>query len=189
MHIYFGVIQNKSKLIQSRTDWQSLSIGSATYIGTLPQPSATNHIDIQFLCTFQQVWAVCAAVPEVTVQTGFPMLLVAWSITEILRYNFYAQSLFNCTPNILRWLRYSTFIVLYPLGISGELLTMYAALPYIVQRKLWTVSLPNAANIAFSYYAFMIMIMVSYIPIFPQLYGHMLAQRRKALHPNEKKSA
>ena len=50
--------------------------------------------------------------------------------------------------------RYSCFIPLYPLGIIGEALLTVRALPYIRQRSLFSVRLPNAANFAFDYHWF-----------------------------------
>lgn len=60
--------------------------------------------------------------------------------------------------------RYTLFIVLYPMGVSGELLTIYAALPYVRRSGLYSISLPNKYNFSFDYHAFLILIMISYIP-------------------------
>lgn len=60
--------------------------------------------------------------------------------------------------------RYTFFIVLYPMGVTGELLTIYAALPYVQKTGLYSVTLPNKYNFSFDYYTFLILIMISYIP-------------------------
>ena len=39
--------------------------------------------------------------------------------------------------------------------------------------------MPNKWNYTFSFYVFLILIMLSYIPVFPHLYFHMFAQRKK----------
>ncbi|KAH0627498.1 hypothetical protein JD844_003266, partial [Phrynosoma platyrhinos] len=78
--------------------------------------------------------------------------------------------------------RYNLFIILYPVGVVGELLTIYAALPYVKKSGMFSVRLPNKYNVSFDYYYFLLIIMASYIPLFPQLYFHMLRQRRKVLH-------
>ncbi|XDV30184.1 hypothetical protein PO909_033154 [Leuciscus waleckii] len=77
--------------------------------------------------------------------------------------------------------RYTFFIVLYPMGVSGELLTIYAALPYVQKTGLYSITLPNKYNFSFDYHTFLILIMISYIPLFPQLYFHMMRQRKKVL--------
>ncbi|KAF3827494.1 hypothetical protein GH733_002980 [Mirounga leonina] len=113
------------------------------------------------------------------------LFVIAWTITEIIRYSFYTFSLLNHLPYLIKWARYTLFIVLYPMGVSGELLTIYAALPFVRQAGLYSISLPNKYNFSFDYYAFLILIMISYIPIFPQLYFHMIHQRRKVLSHTE----
>jgi hypothetical protein len=60
--------------------------------------------------------------------------------------------------------RYTFFLVLYPMGVTGELLTIYAALPYVQKTGLYSVTLPNKYNFSFDYYTFLILTMVSYIP-------------------------
>lgn len=60
--------------------------------------------------------------------------------------------------------RYTFFIVLYPMGVTGELLTIYAALPYIQKTGLYSITLPNKYNFSFDYYSFLILTMFSYIP-------------------------
>ncbi|GAB1300231.1 Very-long-chain (3R)-3-hydroxyacyl-CoA dehydratase 2 [Apodemus speciosus] len=113
------------------------------------------------------------------------LFVIAWTITEIIRYSFYTFSLLNHLPYIIKWARYTLFIVLYPMGVTGELLTIYAALPFVRQAGLYSISLPNKYNFSFDYHAFLILIMISYIPLFPQLYFHMIHQRRKVLSRTE----
>lgn len=60
--------------------------------------------------------------------------------------------------------RYTFFIVLYPMGVAGELLTIYAALPYVQKTGLYSITLPNKYNFSFDYHTFLILIMISYIP-------------------------
>lgn len=51
--------------------------------------------------------------------------------------------------------RYSAFIPLYPLGIlAGEMPLIWSGLPYIQQRKLHSLEMPNSLNFAFSYHIF-----------------------------------
>uniref|UniRef100_A0AAQ4RL31 Very-long-chain (3R)-3-hydroxyacyl-CoA dehydratase n=1 Tax=Gasterosteus aculeatus aculeatus TaxID=481459 RepID=A0AAQ4RL31_GASAC len=76
---------------------------------------------------------------------------------------------------------YTFFFALYPMGVSGELLTIYAALPHVQKTGLYSVTLPNKYNFSFDYHGFLILAMVSYIPLFPQLYFHMIRQRKKVL--------
>ena len=127
------------------------------------------------------VWGVAYLVKEVRNSTGITMTLCAWSLVETVRYLFYACNLVDYVPYWLSWCRYSLFIVLYPLGVTGELLTTYTALKYVKSSQIFSVALPNPVNMSFSYYYALIVIMLTYVPVFPQLYMHMFAQRKKVL--------
>ncbi|XP_076684841.1 3-hydroxyacyl-CoA dehydratase 1 isoform X2 [Andrena cerasifolii] len=121
---------------------------------------------------------------------GLPLALAAWSITEIIRYSYYFMNLIDYTPYLLTWLRYTLFIGLYPIGVTGELMCIYAAVNYAKSHpEAWSYLLPNAWNFTFSYYYILIVIMLMYIPLFPQLYSHMFIQRRKILGGDALKKA
>nr|XP_022304852.1 very-long-chain (3R)-3-hydroxyacyl-CoA dehydratase 2-like isoform X1 [Crassostrea virginica] len=126
-------------------------------------------------------WAITYSVPSSQTSYGVFLFITAWTITEIIRYSFYFFNLLGGVPAIIVWCRYTFFIVLYPIGVTGELITVYSSLKEVQAKKLYFLQLPNAANVAFNYYYFLIFFMIMYIPIFPQLYTHMLAQRKKVL--------
>ncbi|NXY86954.1 HACD2 dehydratase, partial [Alcedo cyanopectus] len=153
-------------------------------------PSSVVLTAFQVMSRVFLTWAVTHSVKEVQSEDSVLLFVVAWTVTEIIRYSFYTFSLLNHLPYLIKWARYTLFIVLYPMGVSGELLTIYAALPSVRQSGLYSISLPNKYNFSFDYYTFLILVMISYIPIFPQLYFHMLHQRRKVLsHPEEHKKS
>lgn len=98
-------------------------------------------------------------------------LLFAWSITEIVRYMFYFFTLTvkNGAPKCLIYLRYNLFWILYPTGVTSELLIIYSSLNW-AQSKFcvwykWT----------------LIGSMLTYIPGLPMLFLHMVAQRKKVM--------
>merc|ERR1712130_9044 len=106
------------------------------------------------MVTFQQVfsrvyvtWAILHLCPPSQDSVGFPLLLFAWTITEIIRYSMYAINLFSSPPFPLTWLRYSFFIIAYPAGVTGELLCSYSAMIYSGEKDLLSVHLPNALNV------------------------------------------
>jgi len=133
------------------------------------------------------VWLVTDLVPEAQKSIGVIIYVVAWCITEVVRYSFYALSLVKCSPYFLQWARYTFFIVLYPMGIIGEMTTVFTAMPIVKQRRILTLDLPNAANISFNYYYAMIVIVLMYLPSFPKLYFYMWSQRRKVLDGDQGK--
>ena len=67
---------------------------------------------------------------------GIFMCAVAWSQVEVIRFSLYLSKqipgLNNPTiANILGHFRYNTFILGYPIGVSGELISLYYAYQHI----------------------------------------------------------
>ncbi|KAL1971595.1 hypothetical protein VTN31DRAFT_2216 [Thermomyces dupontii] len=95
--------------------------------------------------------------------------LFAWGITECIRYGFFALQLGGFSvQKWWMWLRYNTFFVLYPAGISSECVLMW-------------LGLDPAAKIHPLYRWFLISMLVIYVPGSYILYTHMMAQRRRVL--------
>jgi very-long-chain (3R)-3-hydroxyacyl-CoA dehydratase len=115
---------------------------------------------------------------------GVLMICFAWSITEIVRYSYYALNILDCVPYILTWLRYSLFIVLYPFGVAGELTCIFYGIYHVYpikNRNRYSLLLPNSFNFSFDILYILLIAVIAYIPGFPVLYKHMLAQRKKIL--------
>ena len=140
---------------------------------------------LQILSRLVIVWLILNPVPLTNI--GPLLLLLAWSSTEIIRYLYYAWSRTEDPPYLLVWLRYSLFIVLYPMGVLGELISIYYALPIIKEQRTASLYLPNMLNFSFDSYYCILIILIGYLPGFPKLYMHMINQRAKYLTPGEKK--
>lgn len=58
---------------------------------------------------FSRVMLVCGIL-MVTVESrlglGLPLALIAWSVTEIIRYSYYALNIAYKVPSFITWLRY-----------------------------------------------------------------------------------
>ena len=110
---------------------------------------------------------------------------MCWSFTEVVRFTYYtikqvgwdqAGSLFQMA---IGFLRYNGFWVLYPVGVSGELMCCYQVWLRLSQIendrvKPFTLTLPNTYNFSFSFETF-----IKYgIPIcylnFPPMFMHMV---------------
>lgn len=107
---------------------------------------------------------------SITGPIAFSGILLAWGITEIIRYGFFVwkAAVSERVPQALTWLRYSTFFVLYPIGISSECLLMYLALaPAVKQGKGVDLLLK--------------IVLFIYVPGSYILFTHMMAQRRKVM--------
>uniref|UniRef100_A0A0P4VR67 Very-long-chain (3R)-3-hydroxyacyl-CoA dehydratase n=1 Tax=Rhodnius neglectus TaxID=72488 RepID=A0A0P4VR67_9HEMI len=150
-----------------------------------------SNLMVTFLQVMSRVIVVCGvlwATPTAPLSYGLPMLLIAWSVTEVIRYSFYALNIIGAVPYLLIWCRYTFFYALYPIGVTGELLCIFAAQSFIGQTKQWTIELPNYLNFTFNYCYFLLAIMGTYPFIFPQLYLYMIDQRKKVIvNPKDKK--
>ncbi|RLV89673.1 Very-long-chain [Spathaspora sp. JA1] len=127
------------------------------------------------------VWGIHQLLPSspANFHWCFITLCLSWSITEIIRYSYYASNLkggATVIPNkYLTWLRYSTFYVLYPTGVFSEVYSV-------------VLSLNEAKLVVGSWYAWLLrVILVVYIPGFYMLYTYMIKQRKKVLGTTKEK--
>lgn len=135
------------------------------------------------------VWGVVGPFPEIVVRSrllgvriqnyagakggayAYAGILLAWGITECIRYGFFVwkEGLGNGrVPKWLTWLRYNTFFVLYPLGILSECWLIFCALQ-------------PAADFNPAYNMFLKAVLLIYVPGSYILYSHMMSQRRRVL--------
>lgn len=101
------------------------------------------------------LYAVILAIPEITSSKAAGAMVIAWAVSEVIRYPWYAAQLTGQCPFWLTWLRYTMFIPLYPIGVLGEIISIYNALPVLEERKMYSIEMPNAFNFSFSYAIFM----------------------------------
>ncbi|XP_045111421.1 very-long-chain (3R)-3-hydroxyacyl-CoA dehydratase hpo-8-like [Portunus trituberculatus] len=166
--------------------FQSLAILEVLHAAVGLVPSSVAMVIPQVTSRLVILWPVLCAVNNTHSSIGLPMLLVAWSVTEVIRYAYYFLSILKHVPSILTFLRYTLFIVLYPVGVTGELLCLYAALPTVAKTRMYSVSMPNALNATFDLHSTLIVFALLYLPVFPMLYMHMFAQRKKVLGKSKK---
>ncbi|XP_027917689.1 very-long-chain (3R)-3-hydroxyacyl-CoA dehydratase PASTICCINO 2A [Vigna unguiculata] len=132
-------------------------------------------------------WGILWSFPETQSHVLVTSLLISWSIAEIIRYSFFGfKETFGFTPSWLLWLRYSSFIVLYPTGISSEIGLIYIALPFIKASEKYCIRMPNKWNSSFDYFYAAIAALGIYVPGTPHLYTYMLAQRKRALSKSKR---
>lgn len=73
------------------------------------------------------VWGIVFRLPFLAQSPVYSSMLIAWSVTETIRYSYFVVTLSGYSPSFITWLRYNTFYVLYPLGISSEAWLIYKA--------------------------------------------------------------
>jgi len=114
------------------------------------------------------VWGVVNTFPFLAKSAGYSSMLIAWSVTEVIRYSYFTLNLSGLLPRFMTWLRYNTFYILYPLGISSECWLVYKAIGPAKAKRLeyaWALQL----------------ILFIYVPGSYILFTHMMAQRRKVM--------
>uniref|UniRef100_A0A165A7J0 Very-long-chain (3R)-3-hydroxyacyl-CoA dehydratase n=1 Tax=Daucus carota subsp. sativus TaxID=79200 RepID=A0A165A7J0_DAUCS len=116
--------------------------------------------------------------------TAIFIMFTAWCSIEVIRYSNYALNCFNMSPYILTYLRYTVFIVLFPIGFLSEMWLMYEALPFIKKKNMYGKSF---AALPFSYSDFVTVLLCVYPFLWLKLYLHMFKQRRSKLGKRHKK--
>ncbi|MEQ2169071.1 hypothetical protein GOODEAATRI_021100, partial [Goodea atripinnis] len=115
-----------------------------------PGPHRTAHVQLLPFLRPSVLVMECSADVSLTSAETLPRVFA--SVSTNLRYILFI------------FCRYNLFIVLYPLGVVGELLTIYTALPFVRRSGMYSMRLPNKYNVSFDYYYFLIIVMLSYIP-------------------------
>ncbi|XP_062143696.1 very-long-chain (3R)-3-hydroxyacyl-CoA dehydratase PASTICCINO 2 [Alnus glutinosa] len=132
-------------------------------------------------------WCILWSFPQIQTHILVTSLVISWSITEIIRYSFFGiKEALGFTPSWLLWLRYSTFLLLYPTGIASEVGLIYLALPFLKASEKYCVRMPNKWNFSFDNFYAAILIIGIYVPGSPHMYTYMLGQRKKALSKSKK---
>ncbi|KAJ4781720.1 Very-long-chain (3R)-3-hydroxyacyl-CoA dehydratase [Rhynchospora pubera] len=122
-------------------------------------------------------WGILHSFPETRTHILVSSLVISWFLTEIIRYSFFGmKEALGFTPS---WLRYSTFLLLYPTGITSEVGLIYIALPYIKASDKFCFRMPNKWNFSFDYYFASLAVLGIYVPGSPHMYTYMLGKGRR----------
>ncbi|KAK6589147.1 hypothetical protein RS030_223516 [Cryptosporidium xiaoi] len=156
---------------------------------------------IQVLSRLHVVWIVFYLSPidskQVTTVFSY-IMIISWCLSELIRYPYYViAQLSTILPKIrmplfLKWLRYSGFAVLYPIGIVGEVVicSNFISDIYknsnsvnILYKKLrhFPSEMPNSLNFEVNLAFVYIFILLLYIPGSIFMYSYMIKQRKKSL--------
>ena len=119
---------------------------------------------------------------EVTSSWTSGILLLAWSWGDSLRFLFYLQNQLGFNLRLIVWLRYSGWIILYPVGILAEGVTLLLNIYSLKKTERLSYSLPNQLNISFDPVSAIYVYVCLILPLggFKML-SYMWSQRIKAL--------
>lgn len=160
----YGKIGKSIKLIQSCAALEILhSLLKLVRSGTL-----TTFMQVSSrLCI---VLAIMPDFPQLGTSPIYASMVMAWSFTEVIRYAHYACSLAKIHSDLLGWLRYSTFYVLYPVGAGSE-----AAIMFLAYRAARAAQLRPAITYT------ILSLVCLWPPSLSLMMKHMSHQRRKYL--------
>lgn len=108
-------------------------------------------------------------------------LFISWALADVVRYMFYITTLLNIQAPMLKWVRYTSFIVLQPVGISSEWYVYWRTLDYIDATHMYAVRMPNKLNFAFDFGIWNRGVLLAYFYFGPMMILHMVRQRRAKL--------
>ncbi|KAG6019051.1 hypothetical protein E4U41_003429 [Claviceps citrina] len=140
-------------------------------LGIVRAPPATTAMQVSSRLLL--VWPIVNTWPFLARSPLYASMLTAWSVTEVIRYSYFALSLSGALPAALTRLRYSTFYVLYPLGIVSECALVYAATGPAGERAGGL-----GAGVLYA-------VLAVYVPGSYILFTHMMKQRGKVMRSLE----
>ncbi|EST09660.1 Protein-tyrosine phosphatase-like, PTPLA [Kalmanozyma brasiliensis GHG001] len=152
---------------------QSLAILEVVHaaIGWVRSPVITTAI--QVASRLFMVWGVSERFSQAWTSPFYASMVLAWAITECIRYPFYANQLLQQEGPAMLWARYTTFFVLYPIGAGSEAMCILATLP-----KSLPFNNPGAWDLRAYIYAGLFVI---WWPGLYVMYTYMMKQRRKVI--------
>lgn len=118
------------------------------------------------------------------------VLEITWSTFRYIYYIFHTANSSNNIRKVVypffRWLRYSAWIVLYPIGFLCESVIVFRNILYLHNNPRFYLQLPNPYNVTFDYLTFLRIYML--FVMFPGMYTllkHMYKARVKNLGGRE----
>ncbi|CDW86958.1 ptpla domain protein [Stylonychia lemnae] len=148
----------------------------------------------QYVSRIFIVYGVFPYVKNPEGQFGIIICALMWSTIEVIRFSFYLIKQFKILSNsklatFLGYIRYTTFIPVYPTGVAGELIAIYYTVLNLssMNTKPFTINMPNKYNFAFDYQMYLCITPIFYLLGFPGLYMHMFRQRAKFIKEEREK--
>jgi len=126
----------------------------------------------------------------------------AWATSEVGRYLYLTVSTLRpkATPHVLLWLRYSLFLVCYPVGILAEFWLYHSVLPTLFSGQgcpmvlkamdVFLLADGGCAATAGPVLSYLVgLSILAHILGVPMLFGRMMSQRRKKLGGGRREKA
>ncbi|RZC38430.1 very-long-chain (3R)-3-hydroxyacyl-[acyl-carrier protein] dehydratase [Asbolus verrucosus] len=115
-------------------------------------------------------------------------LFMTWSAIEIIRYPYYMSQLFKKENGLLTWLRYTAWMICYPIGFVCEGVIIFRNLIFLEQSDRWTIALSTPFEITLRFSTLLrIHLLFFIIPAMYTLMSHMYKARQQKIGPKPKK--
>uniref|UniRef100_A0A3B5LVU8 Very-long-chain (3R)-3-hydroxyacyl-CoA dehydratase n=1 Tax=Xiphophorus couchianus TaxID=32473 RepID=A0A3B5LVU8_9TELE len=125
---------------------------------------------VQVCSRIYMVWFITSSIRQIQNEESVILFLVVWTVTEITRYSYYTFNLLHHLPYFIKWL--------YPVQLHCILLGLTQSRTTV---KIRMFRCPRGNCIVVVFHQFMSVLSFFFL-VFPQLYLHMLRQRRRVLH-------
>mmetsp|Transcript_42488 Transcript_42488/g.104426 ORF Transcript_42488/g.104426 Transcript_42488/m.104426 type:complete len:195 (+) Transcript_42488:3-587(+) len=165
--------------------WQWFAVMEVVHagLGMVRSPVGTTGVQVFSRLVLVEVLNGLSVKQAEGVAPFIAAMSIAWSVTEVVRYPFYGLGILGMCPKFLTFLRYTLFLVLYPMGVSGEMGVLNKTLPQLAaalpETKGWL--LRNVLQPGLSSAHAWPTVCAIYALCFPPLYFYMLGQRKKVL--------
>jgi len=164
---------DRAKTTFTAVGWQTAVVQSFAFLevihcllGWVRSPITTTAAQVASRLIL--VWGIADQYESARYNPIYASMVLSWSITEVIRYSFYASNRLQSEPRWLLWLRYTTFYVLYPTGAGSEAFLIFSTIPS--QVAAW-----NGWD-----YIRAAMFLIWWPGLYI-MYTHMIKQRRKVL--------
>jgi very-long-chain (3R)-3-hydroxyacyl-CoA dehydratase len=163
-----------------------------SFLGITPSDGITTMV--QVFSRLHIIYFIWRLIPNSRESLAFSVTVAAWTSTELIRYSYYTcQILFSHQKIfLLKWLRYSLFILAYPLGILGEMRCIWVSFSFLrktAHLRAYPKAMPNFFNFQMDLFLVYCFVFLLYIPGGINLYMHMMNRRAKALRGEREISA
>ncbi|KAF8520332.1 PTPLA-domain-containing protein [Hysterangium stoloniferum] len=164
---------DRAKTTYAAVGWQTAAVQSFAFLevihcllGWVRSPIMTTAAQVASRLIL--VWGIAYQYEAARHNPFYASMVLSWSITEVIRYSFYAANKLQSEPKWLLWLRYSTFYILYPTGAGSEAFLIFSTIPS--QFTAWNEWDSLRASMFFIWW-----------PGLYVMYTYMIKQRRKVL--------
>eukprot|EP01080_Neovahlkampfia_damariscottae_P007210 gene7210-11526_t len=141
----------------------------------------------QILARLFITYFVVDKVPKLKSSRTLYPLLLSWSLSDTIRYFYFSLKEIGFQPYWIKYLRYSTFLVLYPVGMLSEALLILETFKLQIPSPSTKVTdniktREDITTMSKTHNIILFLFLITSIPLFyPSMFKHMMNQRKKYL--------